>query len=147
MRNITGAVAEGDDFFNRSNEMTIFWRDLETDNILLLAPRRVGKTSVMRRMARDSAPYGFTPVFVDVSDCSDEAGFVQRLYTAILSNDLGDRLWKLIEDSWLGKTIERVQKIGGAGFSLEFRAGGDSWTRLGEELAGALSRLEGRWLI
>ncbi len=147
MRNITGAVAEGDDFFDRSNEMTIFWRDLETDNILLLAPRRVGKTSVMKRMARDSGPYGFSPVFVDVSDCSDETGFVQRLYSAILSNDSGDRLWKLIENSWLGKTIERVQKIGGAGFSLEFRAGGDSWTRLGEELAGALSRLEGRWLI
>ena len=32
MRNITGAVAEGDDFFNRSNEMAVFWRDLETDN-------------------------------------------------------------------------------------------------------------------
>ena len=96
----------------------------------------------MRRMARDSGPYGFTPVFVDVSDCSDETGFVQRLYSAILCNEMGDRLWKLIENSWLGKTIERVQKIGGAGFSLEFRAGGDSWTRLGEELQGLYPNLK-----
>ena len=47
MRNVTGAIAKGDDFFNRANEMQAFWSDLATDSLLLLAPRRVGKTSLM----------------------------------------------------------------------------------------------------
>ena len=147
MRNVTGAVAEGDDFFNRISEMELFWRNLETDNLLLLAPRRVGKTSLMRKMAEKAAAYGFTTALVDVSDCADELHFVQRLYAAILEGPLGDPLWHQIKESWLGKTIDRIQKVGAAGFSLEFRPDGAAWTRLGEELAGALSKLEGRWLI
>lgn len=147
MRNITGAVAEGADFFNRTSEMAKFWRDLDTDNLLLLAPRRVGKTSLMRRMAADSGVHGFTTIFVDVSDCADELRFVQRLYAAILDSSSGDHLWKRISESALGKTVRRIQKMGGAGFSLEFAPDAASWSRLGEELADALSRLEQRWLI
>jgi hypothetical protein len=147
MRNLTGAVARGDDFFNRIREIQGFWRDLDTDNLLLLAPRRVGKTSLMRKMEQDSNNHRYTAVYVDVSDCTDELHFVQRLYGAILDNPLGDRLWSQIKESPLGQAIRRVQKIGGAGFSLEFRAGDTPWTRLGEELADALSKLDGRWLI
>src|SRR6266568_795639 len=101
----------------------------------------------MRKMGENAASYGFTPVFADVSDCADELRFVQRLYTAILDNTFGDHLWNKIKESWLGKTVDRVQKVGGAGFNVEFRQDGASWTRLGEELADALSKLEGRWLI
>lgn len=147
MRNITGAVAEGRDFFNRVNEIEAFWRDLETDNLLLLAPRRVGKTSLMRKMEENAGEHGFSPVFVDVSDCADELRFVERLYVSILETNAGDRLWNRVKESWLGQTIQRVQKIGGAGFSVEFRANDAAWSRLGEELADALSRLDGRWLI
>jgi hypothetical protein len=147
MRNVTGALAQGNDFYGRGPEMARFWRNLETDNILLLAPRRVGKTSLMRKMGEDSARHGFTTIFVDVADCSDELHFVQRLYAAILGSDEGESLWSQVKDSWLGKTVERVQKIGGAGFSLEFREDAASWSRLGEEFAGAVSKLDGRWLI
>lgn len=147
MRNVTGAVAEGPDFFDRVKEMDTYWRDLETDNLLLLAPRRVGKTSLMRKMAGNADAYGFQTIFADVSDCSDEQHFVQRLYSAVLDTEAGDRLWNGIKESWLGKTMKRVRKIGGAGFSLEFDADTPSWTRLGEELADALSQLDGAWLI
>jgi len=147
MRNITGAVARGDDFFDRVKEMALFWRDLETDNLLLLAPRRVGKTSLMRKMEDDAEHHGRTAVYVDVSDCADELHFVQRLYATILENQTGDLLWERIENSWLSQALKRVQKVGGAGFNIEFRPDAGSWTRMGEELADALSKLEGRWLI
>jgi uncharacterized protein len=148
MKNVTGAVAKGGDFFDRLRETERFWRDLDTDNLLLLAPRRVGKTSLMRKMGEDATQHGFTILFVDVSDCSDELYFIQRLYDAILNTDPGDRVWNQIQDSWLGKIIGRVQKVGGAGFSLEFRPdGAAAWTRLGEEFTGVVSKLEGRWLI
>jgi hypothetical protein len=147
VRNITGSVALGEDFFNRKSEIARFWRDLDSDNLLLLAPRRVGKTSLMRKMAEEAHGKGFNPVFADVSDCADELAFVQRLYATILEHESANLLWKQITNSALGKVIGRVQKAGGVGFSIEFQSGSPAWTRLGEELADALSKLEDRWLI
>lgn len=147
MENVTGAVAAGENFFNRVNEMAGFWSDLETDNLLLLAPRRVGKTSLLRKMCEDAEAHNFTAGFVNVSDCADELSFVHRIYGAVLADHWGDRFWNQIKESWLGRAVDRVEKIGGGGFNLEFRPEGASWTRLGEELAGAISKLERRWLI
>jgi hypothetical protein len=39
----------------------------------------LGKTSLMRKMGQDSDTHGYTAVYVDVSDCTDELHFVQRL--------------------------------------------------------------------
>jgi AAA+ ATPase superfamily predicted ATPase len=148
MRNVTGQVVRGEDFFDREHEQARFWRDLETDNLLLLAPRRVGKTSLMRRLGEAAHDKGFTVVFVDVSDAGGEAVFVGRLYQAVLETEASNPLWGQMEKSWLGKLFRRVKKVSGPGFSMEFHAGqaGD-WSRLGRDLAEALSGLEGRWLL
>ena len=147
VRNIIGALALGNDFFDRHREISQFWSDLDTDNLLLLAPRRVGKTSILRRMEETAGQHGFQALFLDVSDCADEQAFVRRLWSAILETSLGDRLWERIKGSALGQTIGRVSKAGGAGFSIEFKADATDWARLGLELADALQRLDGRWLI
>jgi hypothetical protein len=148
LQNVTGQVVEGENFFDREMETARFWRGLETDNLLLLAPRRVGKSSVLRRMKATAGVRGFTGVYVDVSDCSDELRFVQRLYAAILEHHgAAERLWNGITESWLGKTISRVKKAGAAGFSIEFSSDESAWARMGEELAESLAGLEGRTLI
>lgn len=148
MQNVTGQVVEGENFFDREQEIARFWDGLAADNLLLLAPRRVGKTSVLRRMKAEATKRGFTAVYVDVSDCSDELRFVQRLYGAILEHDGdADRLWNEIKESWLGKAISRIKKAGGAGFSIEFSDDHLKWDRLGEELADALTSLNGQTLI
>jgi uncharacterized protein len=148
VQNVTGQVVEGDNFFDRRRELDRFWDGLETDNLLLLAPRRVGKTSLLRRMKADAESHGFTAVCIDVSDCQDELRFVQRLYAAILEHqDAGDRIWKTMKGNWLGKTIRRAKKMGALGFSIEFGADEPKWDRMGEELADALTGLGGRTLI
>jgi hypothetical protein len=148
VQNVTNQVVEGSDFFDRKQEIARYWKDLQTDNLLLLAPRRVGKSSVLRRMNRLAADEGFTGIYLDVSDCHDELRFVQRLYAAILDHHgSADRLWAGIEQSWLGKTISRVKKAGAGVFSIEFEASTVDWARMGEELAEALERLDGRTLI
>ena len=147
VRNIIGALALGNDFFDRHREISQFWNDLETDNLLLLAPRRVGKTSILRRMEETATDHDFQAIFLDVSDCADEQAFVRRLYGAVLETKLGDKLWERIKGSALGQTIGRVSKAGGAGFSIEFKSEANDWARMGEELADALQRLDGRWLI
>jgi uncharacterized protein len=60
MRNVTGGVAEGEDFFDRVREIESFWADLETDSLLLLASRRVGKTSLMKKMAEQAPGRGYS---------------------------------------------------------------------------------------
>ncbi|MGH9893053.1 MAG: hypothetical protein ACREA0_13885 [bacterium] len=145
---MTGPVVRGEDFFDREREQARFWRDLETDNLLLLAPRRVGKTSLMRRLGETAPDKGYTAVFVDVSDAGGEAVFVGRLYQAVLETEASNPLWGQMEKSWLGKLVRRVKKLSGPGFSVEFDPGqaGD-WSTLGRDLAEALSGLERRWLL
>lgn len=147
MRNITGQVARGADFYDRQGELSQFWDALKTDNLLLLAPRRVGKTSIMRRMQDLAADQSFSAVFVDVSDCTDEAAFIKRLYEAILSTNLGSRFWSAIEKSTIGQIISRTQKVGGYGFNVEFKSPLANWAQAGEQLAEALNTLEGNWLL
>lgn len=112
---MTGPVVRGEDFFDREREQIQYWRDLETDNLLLLAPRRVGKTSLMRRLGEAAPDKGYTAVFVDVSDAGGEAAFVGRLYQAVLETEASNPLWGQIEESWLGKLFRRVKKVSGAG--------------------------------
>ena len=148
LQNVTGQVVEGDNFFDRQVEIARFWRALETDNVLLLAPRRVGKSSVLRRMKADAELHDFASVYVDVSDCGDELRFVERVYAAILEHHgSAEQLWSGIKESWLGKTIGRVKKAGAAGFAIEFSSDESNWARMGEELAEALDRLDGKTLI
>jgi len=148
MQNVTGQVVRGTDFFNRTQEIARFWNGLQTDNLLLLAPRRVGKTSVLRHMNECADKAGFSAIFLDVSDCRDELHFVQRLYTAILEHHRSaERLWNGIKESWLGKVVSRVKKAGAAGFSIEFESNDLKWARMGEELADALEGLDGKTLI
>ena len=53
MRNITGQAAVGDDLFGRTYELQRLWEKLEQgEHILMLAPRRVGKTSLMQELDR-----------------------------------------------------------------------------------------------
>ncbi|MBM3753563.1 MAG: hypothetical protein FJW38_06245 [Acidobacteria bacterium] len=51
MKNALGGLAEGDSYFGRQAEEQQVWEWIDTTgaNILLLAPRRVGKTSFMKR--------------------------------------------------------------------------------------------------
>lgn len=149
MRNITGSVIEGDDFFDRQTDLARLWGDLETDSLLMLAPRRIGKTSILRRMLQDAKFRSFDgAIFQDVSACRDELAFVQQITNALLETDRPDHLWNSLQNTPVAKFLNRVQKAGGAGFNIEFRVEATAdWERIGDSLAGSLSRIDGRWLL
>ena len=53
VRNISGAPGEDDDFYGREKESARLWQELEGgNNILLLGPRRVGKSSMLRHLKK-----------------------------------------------------------------------------------------------
>jgi len=48
MRNVVGQVVRGDDFWDRKDEIEDIWDAVNSgSHLLLVAPRRVGKTSIM----------------------------------------------------------------------------------------------------
>ena len=81
MRNIIGSPAEGDDFFNRPKILDRLRRELNNQaNILLVAPRRVGKTSLVIRLCDDWRKVKpQQAVFLNVEGRGDELAFAEKL--------------------------------------------------------------------
>jgi hypothetical protein len=147
MKNVIGQVATGANFFNRREEQRLFWDALETDNLLLLAPRRVGKTSLMRKMEETAASHEYRTLYADVSDCGSELAFVERLYHKVQQASDSEGLWQRIVDSPPGKLLQRIKAAGAAGFRIELEEAATGWADLGEQLAQVLSGLDERWFI
>jgi len=80
MRNVIGNPVEGNDFFNRPKEVGRLERELaNAANLLLVAPRRVGKTSLVLRILERARAGGKKAVSLNVEGCSDELGFAEQL--------------------------------------------------------------------
>jgi len=147
LKNTSGQVVEGDNFFDRKAEIERYWRTLETDNLLMLAPRRVGKSSVLKRM-KAYPQNDMAVVYADVSDCSTEFAFIKRLYNEVLTcHSSSEQLWNSISQSWLGRRVARVKKAGLGPFVIEFEGDESHWSQAGETLADAISALEEDTLI
>jgi len=132
-RNHVGSPVKGPDFFAREAEQARMWRDLQTDNLLLLAPRRVGKTSLMLRLQADAPRNDYRAVFFTVADISTELGFVRRMHEHVVSPTMLSRLQR----SELGAVT--LTKLGAGPISLELDTSAEErWQHLGDALILAL---------
>ena len=82
------------DCFGRQQEITAFWDYARSgDNLLLLAPRRVGKTVVINHMAETASREGFRAVLFDAEGLSREKDFFRNLCSKIQGElTSGDRI-------------------------------------------------------
>lgn len=83
-RNIVGNVPEPDELFGRNDLLDTLWRQIRTNNILLLAPRRFGKTGIMHHVLT-CPERGFLPMYLDLEDVDSPSEFVWRLLRELLS--------------------------------------------------------------
>ena len=85
MRNITGQAVMGDDLYGRAYELSRLWEHLtQGDHILMLAPRRVGKTSLMLELRR--APReNWDVVYVDVQSGGGPADCIAAILAALVA--------------------------------------------------------------
>jgi hypothetical protein len=81
MRNIIGSPVEGDDFFNPPQILSKLRQELDAQaNILLVAPLRVGKTSLVSRLCDLwRSDHQRKAVFVNVEGRSDEFAFAEKI--------------------------------------------------------------------
>ncbi|MEZ0483545.1 AAA family ATPase [Fibrella aquatica] len=100
MRNRVGSPVEGEDFFGREVELITAWELLEAENHLLIsAPRRVGKTSLVRHLVKDAEVRGWKALFVNVEGEDSEIGFVRQLVEGLKE-----------QKNWIGKAKDSTVK-------------------------------------
>lgn len=82
-----GNVVYGSNYFPRPKDERVIWRKLaQGDHLLLLAPRRVGKSSLIHRL-KDNPKEGYALIYSYVQDCTDEQEFYRKLLKSITQSE------------------------------------------------------------
>ncbi len=81
---IVGDAATGIRYLRREEINSEFWAEVKKGNhILFVAPRRVGKTSIMKDLAENPAA-GYTCIYQNIEGVKSRNEFYQRLFELIL---------------------------------------------------------------
>ncbi len=116
-KTITGPPAEGDYFFRRDYINDEFWKEIEKgSHVLFIAPRRVGKTSVMKDLVKNKK-VGFLCRYDNIeADCNQNQLF-KRIFL-LLINELNtvNKVKKKIGNWLKGRGIAEINVDGSVKF-------------------------------
>jgi hypothetical protein len=102
--NKTGSPVSGDDFFDREWEFKQLIKSIRAqEHILISAPRRVGKSSLMKKALSWSQNKGYIAVDADVQDCKDESDFLEVLAEAFRKSG--------IKPGWLSNIYRQINAL------------------------------------
>lgn len=133
---VVGGVARTDDYYFHKAFIDEVWDSLKKDNVLLLAPRRTGKTSVMYHML-DHPQSAYRVIHLNVEDLETPAEFYLSLFDAI--NEHQAEYLKKLSSSWdlLKNLGNRLEEIGFLDFKVKLRKASDwevEWKELAQQL-------------
>ncbi len=144
LKQALGKWVTGDEFWNRQHEIASFVEKIDNgDHLLLVAQRRMGKTSLMREVARRMGDRD-TCLFVDLQKCATGSEAVVELSLAMHPFK---SLWvktKHVFKNVLERLADGVEEISLGDIGVRMRAGltsGD-WMAKGDELFRILSTSE-----
>jgi hydrogenase maturation factor len=108
-----GNPAIGNDFINREKEISLILSFLEKDSVLLIAPRRFGKTSIMRKLEKELSDRGEICVFLEVENVNSPHLFLSEIIMALIENEKLEQKTKLIPAfkkgfNWFKENIEEI---------------------------------------
>lgn len=87
MESVAGAPVVGEDLFGRERELAHIWRMLERGaHVLMTAPKRVGKTCLMREMECDPRN-GWIVVYADVEACTEPGDIIAEILGEIVKKE------------------------------------------------------------
>ena len=150
MRNMVGGVPTGEDFFDREDILKEIWRRLGTDNILLVAPRRFGKTGIMFKL-KDEPEDDFVVCSIDCEGIATPSQLVVEMAYELAQHDrlraafakargLAGRVVSAVKDN-LSEINIADWKIT---LNKEVR---ESWEDEGRALLGEMQHADGNVLI
>ena len=120
---VIGAPVMGKDFFDRQGELQGILTSLEKNNILLIAPRRYGKTSLMRMIESLLRENGHICLFLDVMYIDKPTEFIIELADASFTEfgvSKRERLLGILKEAFA--RIEEVNaSVMSSGVRIKFR--------------------------
>lgn len=121
MKNCVGQVVRGDDFWEREVELENIWDAIDSgSHILLVAPRRVGKTSIMHKI-KDEPKDGYIVIYIDTESADNENEFWHKLFNAMMEEDFVNKLKSKSKVLYEKLTNVKIQKVSTSG--VEFGDG------------------------
>lgn len=82
---VFGVAVEDENFVGRSKEINMLTKNFKYGvNTILLAPRRMGKTSLVKRVAKDVQTDEIKIVHLDIFSCRNEYDFLNMFASAVL---------------------------------------------------------------
>ena len=141
MRNVVGQAVIGRDLFGRETELRRLWENLaQGEHIHMLAPRRVGKTSLMLEMRRKPLKQWHV-VYVDVEGAVSPADCVAALIAELAASPTY-RSW--LESVPFGKSLSDIwQQLRNSQVTTPFLRV-ELKSAMGKEWPDALDRLQAR---
>ncbi|MCP5047068.1 MAG: ATP-binding protein [bacterium] len=142
---VVGVVPRGEDYFGQDQLIETIWSHLKKDNVLLVAPRRFGKTGAMYRLLDDHRDR-FVPIYIDVEYTMSAADFMVELIAHLIKQKYFLRIVKSIwkETKEFGNFIRDIPKgIDFGGLKVEIREKTDvqqKWLQYGERIGGMLAK-------
>lgn len=114
MKITTGQVVRGENFFKRPILIGKLWRKIESESsIIISAPRRVGKTSLMKYI-EDNPKDKYYVVFVTTESVNNENNYYKAIVNAVFSSDSikkKDKVMNSIKD--LAKNmVKSIDEVG-----------------------------------
>ncbi len=139
----TGPPVDSSDLMFREAFLTELWETLRTRHVLLTAPRRTGKTSVMDHL-RDLPQHSFTVIYQNVQDLTHPADFFQTLLDTL--QDRHPEYLKQLAKGWklLADALIRVSEIEFGEFKVGLRNTDpdwkDNWRQHGDKFLGQIRK-------
>ena len=82
---VYGMSVEGENFTDRVKETKRLKMDFENGiNVILVSPRRIGKSSIVRKVMKEITDPKIKIVFMDIYDCRSEYDFYNRFASELL---------------------------------------------------------------
>jgi len=145
IRNIVGNVPEPDELYGREDFIEHLWRQIRGNNILLLAPRRFGKTGVMRHVLLKPRE-GYLPIYLDLEDVNAPEEFLWRLTRELLSNDRLRRFLqkaKGVPERIMDWAHDHFDEVGFEGAKIKFKQSlGAAWRDTARHLLRYLEKCD-----
>lgn len=99
---VYGMAVEGNNFTDRIKETKRITMDFENGiNVILISPRRMGKTSLVKKVITEMKSPKVKAVYMDIYDCRTEYDFYNRFAASVLK----------ATDSRMEQVLENVKKF------------------------------------
>ena len=145
---VTGNVVRGDDLCGRDREFEEIIRVLKKDSVLVKAPRRYGKTSLMNKV-HEHLEVEQTSFFFDVEGLESPEDFISMILGTVLEKMPPERRLTFAQfRGRLGELLAGIDEFEIANFRVRLKeAIRDDWQEQGKALFELLVKLEAPVLI